>query len=819
MIEVIWDYFHLSAKWVHAVSGTDAIHDVTSYMARERQDLEAYERGRQILGVTSYMDRSEVVAERHFFAASTLNRDEIWAAVDQKSRRRDGEYAMRAGKSPRLASFVDVRFPDPLSEEQKRAIATQFAETLVRKFGCAVETALHVDLERGTLCHMHLLMTDRVVDHNGVGIKIREFNSIAAKHEGKAIIDGGRSLAPHCEFMRSYFTDLCAANGVLIDHRSFKRQGRPYDAVAWVPDAVVHMQERDGIDAEWRVRRTEALAERRAEFGEVGHRRADHEQLGQAIFALQAPRSGRLKQAPFNVMEKVWLLRVGLPLRRNSVFSKHARNQLIGMARALVIEPTQAPISTTASASPPMKGFQNGLSLEEISNRASNSLKISADFFGRQVDQRIERDRAITQKAVLSSTPDANLNVKRSPISGHDPTSSAIVEASRNSVTRHSFLAPNAQTVSLKLGLPHPDNNRLKNENWLTTETSIASSLTVKSTVITDDFSASLDVAVRYAFSLEARGRLTSHRLDKIAEVAQSDTATVKRSMKPWRLRLKKEDMARFTEELNRELNDKKFLRLLSVVLNTEAEIKEEKEQEKKQKELNQRNTAATSMQIMRPVNDLPASIVSERGSKLSTDEKLTTESDVAIRYALSLRVRERLSRARLHEIAVAVRTDTTDLEKGIEVVSLNIEHIDQFKAQLKSDLKKYPKLNALATDFERAIKEETVKEKAADELNRQKRIYKIGMCYRLAKLLDDDDEMKLAELAGVERDQFRREMNTTYKAFRGRGRLNLQKIANELVEATSNSDKQALAILHARLKAEGKTLPPYDFGPSGRQM
>jgi hypothetical protein len=87
--------------------------------------------------------------------AGAWSRAELWNAAEKAEKRKDA----------RTAREWEVALPEELSERQRQDLAVRFAAGLARKYGCAVDVALHAPDREGDQrnWHAHLLATTRKV--------------------------------------------------------------------------------------------------------------------------------------------------------------------------------------------------------------------------------------------------------------------------------------------------------------------------------------------------------------------------------------------------------------------------------------------------------------------------------------------------------------------------------------------------------------------------------------------------------------------------------------------------------------------------------
>src|SRR5262249_29119461 len=102
------------------------------------------------------------------------DRAELWNAAERAE-----------NKSTRWASATTGRdiilaLPHELSHEQRVAALREFAAALVKRYGVAVDFALHAPDRHGDArnYHAHLLMTTRRIGADGFGQKTRELDDI-----------------------------------------------------------------------------------------------------------------------------------------------------------------------------------------------------------------------------------------------------------------------------------------------------------------------------------------------------------------------------------------------------------------------------------------------------------------------------------------------------------------------------------------------------------------------------------------------------------------------------------------------------------------
>jgi hypothetical protein len=142
--------YHCSTKPLARSSGRSAV-AAAAYrsgdcLVDERQGLEHdYTRRSGVL-------HTELVLPE---GAGEWNRAELWNAAEKAEKRKDA----------RTAREWELALPDELGEAERRELAVRFAAGLAKKYGCAVDVALHAPDREGDQrnWHAHLLATTRKV--------------------------------------------------------------------------------------------------------------------------------------------------------------------------------------------------------------------------------------------------------------------------------------------------------------------------------------------------------------------------------------------------------------------------------------------------------------------------------------------------------------------------------------------------------------------------------------------------------------------------------------------------------------------------------
>ncbi|NOG32912.1 MobA/MobL family protein [Halomonas sp. TBZ9] len=222
--------YHLSAKAIRRKDGRSAT-AAAAYRAGEKIVDERtgvahdYTRKRDVLGTALLMP-----------GGSTEDRSDFWNRVEKHHRRGDAVTARE----------VEISLPHELDNEQRQALALQFARELSDRYSVAVDVALHAprsvsdrDLEKNPgqhwvidpdtgqrhngNWHAHILMTACHVERDGtLGKKCVEIDPIhCQRHKIPNMTDKERQR--WCDLQNAALEQARAA--VSVDHRSFKDRG------------------------------------------------------------------------------------------------------------------------------------------------------------------------------------------------------------------------------------------------------------------------------------------------------------------------------------------------------------------------------------------------------------------------------------------------------------------------------------------------------------------------------------------------------------------------------------------------------------------
>ena len=198
--------YHLSAKAVSRSTGRSAV-GAAAYRSGERLTNERD-------GVTHDYTRKGGVLSSFIVAPAGA---EAWASDRSGlwNRAEDAE----ARKDAKVAREYELALPAELSAPEREALARQFAEAVVERFGVVADVALHAPHREGDQrnWHAHILTTTRAANENGLGAKTR-------------VLDSPKTSAAEIEALRELWAKQ--VNTALervqakerVDHRSYARQ-------------------------------------------------------------------------------------------------------------------------------------------------------------------------------------------------------------------------------------------------------------------------------------------------------------------------------------------------------------------------------------------------------------------------------------------------------------------------------------------------------------------------------------------------------------------------------------------------------------------
>lgn len=166
----------------------------------------------------------------------------FWSKVEQEEKRKDA----------RTARSLILALPYELDKEKNKQLVQKYADHLAKAYGCAVHAVIHLDDPKNP--HAHLLLTTREAKSDGsFGEKIR-------------ILDTPKSAHFELDRMRKKWMELnneaLKPYGVVLDHRSYKRQGIDKKPGKHETPAQHHMKQKEIVKIEAEIEKTKKEAEK-----------------------------------------------------------------------------------------------------------------------------------------------------------------------------------------------------------------------------------------------------------------------------------------------------------------------------------------------------------------------------------------------------------------------------------------------------------------------------------------------------------------------------------------------------------------------------
>jgi ATP-dependent exoDNAse (exonuclease V) alpha subunit len=186
-------------------------------------------------GLTHDYTRKQGVEDAFIVAPESADwaqdRAALWNAAEAAEKRKDA----KTGREYELA------LPAELDAAARKELAREFAEELVRRYGVAVDVAIHAPGREGDNRnhHAHILTTTRTVGADGMGVKTR-------------VLDVAATASAEIEQVREVWGKQ--VNAALerhqveqrVDHRSFKRQGIEREPTVHMGVAATSMERQAG---------------------------------------------------------------------------------------------------------------------------------------------------------------------------------------------------------------------------------------------------------------------------------------------------------------------------------------------------------------------------------------------------------------------------------------------------------------------------------------------------------------------------------------------------------------------------------------------
>lgn len=170
-------------------------------------------------GIVHDYTRKSGVLDSFLFNNSGLNSSDLWNLAEQRDNR----------SNSRVAREFQVALPYNMSRDQHYRVLRSFSESLINRYGCAVEVAIHAPSQVGDHrnIHAHIMLTTRAMNADGtLGDKTAlEMSDANLKKSGlplgKTQVKMCRAVWARCinsEFRRE-------GNSDRVDHRSNEDRG------------------------------------------------------------------------------------------------------------------------------------------------------------------------------------------------------------------------------------------------------------------------------------------------------------------------------------------------------------------------------------------------------------------------------------------------------------------------------------------------------------------------------------------------------------------------------------------------------------------
>ena len=144
-------------------------------------------------------------------AAWAEDRAALWNAAEAAEKRKDAK----------VAREYELALPYELDPTQRRALAQEFGQAVVERFGVAADIAIHAAHPEGDQrnWHAHVLTTTRVVSAEGLGAKTRELDVIQTAGPAVEALRELWAVQVNWALARAQVAER-------VDHRSLDRQGQ-----------------------------------------------------------------------------------------------------------------------------------------------------------------------------------------------------------------------------------------------------------------------------------------------------------------------------------------------------------------------------------------------------------------------------------------------------------------------------------------------------------------------------------------------------------------------------------------------------------------
>ncbi|MBW9072851.1 Ti-type conjugative transfer relaxase TraA [Agrobacterium deltaense] len=208
--------YHLSTKPVSRSSGRSAVASAAyrcAVLLTNHRDGLVHDFTRK-----EGVEHIEIVLPEGLSADWALDRSALWNAAEFAEKRKDA----------RVAREFEIALPRELSPEGRLKAARAFAQDLAKRYGAAVDFAIHSPGEHGDIrnYHAHVLMTTRQVGRAGLGEKTR------LEHKNARLLANGMATTDmQIQDIRQSWEGIAIRQlqreglDIRIDHRSLAQRG------------------------------------------------------------------------------------------------------------------------------------------------------------------------------------------------------------------------------------------------------------------------------------------------------------------------------------------------------------------------------------------------------------------------------------------------------------------------------------------------------------------------------------------------------------------------------------------------------------------
>ena len=205
----------------------------------------------------------------------------LWNAAEQAETR----------KNSTVAREFEIALPSELTPLERQQLATQLAQEIVSRHGCAADVAIHAPSHQGDQRnhHAHILLSTRKLAENGFGAKTRELDD---QKLGRELVQYWRER--FAQLQNHYLAK--AGCSQRVDHRSFKEQGLDQVPSTHLGPAAVGYERRTGLPSRRRLNWEDEVSERLLMAKQAGELARKEQQLADRAIDLSNDLHAALQQ-------------------------------------------------------------------------------------------------------------------------------------------------------------------------------------------------------------------------------------------------------------------------------------------------------------------------------------------------------------------------------------------------------------------------------------------------------------------------------------------------------------------------------------------